>query len=68
MHIARDDQRASVLIAAFSFFAPDIEVIDFPAWDCLPYDRVSPRVEIASRRMAALASLLTPNERPQGSF
>ncbi|MFZ1988739.1 MAG: transcription-repair coupling factor [Alphaproteobacteria bacterium] len=60
LHIARDDQRASVLTAAFGFFAPDIQVIDFPAWDCLPYDRVSPRVEIASRRMAALAALLAP--------
>ena len=60
LHIARDDQRAAFLISAFGFFAPDIEVIDFPAWDCLPYDRVSPRVEIASRRIAALARLLAP--------
>jgi transcription-repair coupling factor (superfamily II helicase) len=32
-------------------------VLDFPAWDCLPYDRVSPNPEISARRMATLAVL-----------
>ena len=31
-----------MLSRALGFFAPDIEVLEFPAWDCLPYDRVSP--------------------------
>src|SRR5665213_2860118 len=29
----------------------------FPAWDCLPYDRVSPKPDIESRRLATLAAL-----------
>ena len=37
--------------------APDLNVLTFPAWDCLPYDRVSPIPEIVSRRVATLASL-----------
>ena len=32
-------------------------MLDFPAWDCLPYDRVSPNPEICARRMATLAAL-----------
>ena len=32
-------------------------MIDLPAWDCLPYDRVAPHGEIVSRRIAALARL-----------
>jgi len=60
VYVARDDARAAAMAATLSFFAPDLELIDFPAWDCLPYDRVSPKVDIVSRRMAALGSLLAP--------
>ena len=55
VHIARDGARAAEMMEALRFFAPDIPVIDFPAWDCLPYDRVSPSSAVVSRRMAALA-------------
>ena len=65
MFIARDDTRASGFIAACRFFAPDIPVISLPAWDCLPYDRVSPSRTLAARRAAALHSLLiAPTDKP----
>ncbi|MHA1164202.1 MAG: transcription-repair coupling factor [Alphaproteobacteria bacterium] len=58
LHIARDDKRMSALKAALAFFGGGkIETIAFPAWDCVPYDRISPNSEIASRRLAALAEL-----------
>ncbi len=58
LHIARDDKRMSALKAALAFFGGgNIEVISFPAWDCVPYDRISPNSEIASRRLATLAEL-----------
>lgn len=57
LHIARDDQQAEKLCAAAKFFNPQAEVIYFPAWDCLPYDRISPNPEIASERLQALARL-----------
>ena len=57
LHVARDDKRAEAMRAALSVFAPGLAVLDFPAWDCLPYDRVSPNPEICSRRMATLATL-----------
>jgi transcription-repair coupling factor (superfamily II helicase) len=58
IHIARDDKRAAAMRAALAFFAPDMPVIDFPGWDCLPYDRVSPHADIAAARMATLAALV----------
>lgn len=58
-HIARDGLRAAAMKQALAFFAPDIPVIDYPAWDCLPYDRVSPSGTASSRRMAALATIAT---------
>ena len=58
LHVARDDTRASELQEALKFFDPGLQVLNFPAWDCLPYDRVSPKAEIAGARMAVLASLV----------
>ncbi|NNE53126.1 MAG: transcription-repair coupling factor [Sulfitobacter sp.] len=57
-HIARDDKRVAALREALAFFAPDMPVMDFPGWDCLPYDRVSPNADISARRMATLAALV----------
>ncbi len=59
LHVARDDARAARLAEALAFFAPGVEVVVFPAWDCLPYDRVSPHTEIVARRIDALARLAT---------
>ncbi|HYF22785.1 MAG TPA: transcription-repair coupling factor, partial [Caulobacteraceae bacterium] len=54
---ARDYARANAFEDALRFFAPDLKVLRFPAWDCLPYDRVSPTASLAAQRMAALAEL-----------
>jgi len=57
IHVARDDKRLAALQAALAFFAPDMPVVTFPGWDCLPYDRVSPNADISAQRMATLAAL-----------
>lgn len=54
VYVARDGARAANMRAALSFFAPDIAQAEFPAWDCLPYDRVSPSAAVTSGRMATL--------------
>ena len=58
LHVARDDKRMAAMAAALAFFAPDMPVIRFPGWDCLPYDRVSPNADISATRMATLATLV----------
>jgi transcription-repair coupling factor (superfamily II helicase) len=55
--ICRDGPRMAALARALSFFSPDIEVLQFPAWDCLPYDRVSPHGGVVAQRMTALSRL-----------
>ncbi|MBL4720731.1 MAG: transcription-repair coupling factor, partial [Alphaproteobacteria bacterium] len=59
IHVARDDSSMARLAHALPFFAPNIDLLVFPAWDCLPYDRVSPNTEILSRRLDTLAKLAT---------
>jgi len=53
--VCRDGQRMSALARALGFFAPDIVALEFPAWDCLPYDRVPPHAAFVAQRMAVLA-------------
>jgi len=58
LHVARDDRRLAALAGALPVFDPAIEILEFPAWDCLPYDRVSPNPEVASRRLDTLLRLI----------
>ena len=58
IHVARDDKRLAGVRAALAFFRPDMPVVHFPGWDCLPYDRVSPNADISAARMATLAGLV----------
>ena len=60
LHVGRDDGRMARTAAALAFFQPQLEVVTLPAWDCLPYDRVSPNAEIMSRRIDALTRLAEP--------
>jgi len=62
-HIARDDKRLAAMQAALAFFAPDMPVIVFPAWDCLPYDRVSPNADISAPLKNWIWSNLPPYQR-----
>ena len=55
--VARDGARASAFIDAMGFFAPEIEILRLPSWDCLPYDRLGPSGGIAAQRMATLSRL-----------
>src|SRR5436190_13137908 len=55
--ICRDGPRMAALARLLAFFSPDIEVLQFPAWDCLPYDRVSPHAGVVAQRMTALSRL-----------
>lgn len=64
IHVARDDRRAEAMRAALAALAPEVPVLDLPAWDCLPYDRVSPNPEILARRMSTLAALAAGLAKP----
>lgn len=55
--IAPDEQAMRAVTDAARWFAPELEVIEFPAWDCLPYDRASPALSVSSRRLSALHQL-----------
>ena len=55
--IASDEAAMRALVDAAGYFAPELEVLTFPAWDVLPYDRASPSLRIQAERLAALHRL-----------
>ncbi|MBO0740053.1 MAG: transcription-repair coupling factor, partial [Hyphomicrobiaceae bacterium] len=57
LHVARDDRRLEALADGLRFFAPGMRVIEVPAWDTVPYDRIGPNAEIVATRVAAMARL-----------
>lgn len=57
IHVCLDDSRLERLASQLAFFSPDVAVLKLPAWDCLPYDRVSPNPAISAQRLATLSRL-----------
>ncbi|WP_338465713.1 transcription-repair coupling factor [Novosphingobium sp. ZN18A2] len=63
--IAPDEAAMRAIADTAGFFAPDLQVIEFPAWDCLPFDRASPALSVSARRLAALHRLQQASDKPQ---
>ncbi|MCK0100485.1 transcription-repair coupling factor [Qipengyuania sp. S6317L1] len=63
--IAPDDAAMRSVAEAARFFAPEIEVLEFPAWDCLPYDRASPALSVSAARLSALFRMQRPSSSSQ---
>ena len=61
LHVSTDDLRFEQIHEALRFFAPDVEILRFPAWDCLPYDRISPTPNVVGERLKTLSRLLHRN-------
>ncbi|MEP0191196.1 MAG: transcription-repair coupling factor [Erythrobacter sp.] len=59
--IAPDEATMRSVADAARFFAPEVDVLEFPAWDCLPYDRASPALSISATRLSTLFKLQNPN-------
>ncbi|HEV2818585.1 MAG TPA: transcription-repair coupling factor [Allosphingosinicella sp.] len=63
--VAPDEAAMRALADAATYFAPELEVLTFPAWDCLPYDRSSPSLRATSERLATLHALQRATKKPQ---
>ncbi|RDC59673.1 UvrABC system protein [Alteripontixanthobacter maritimus] len=58
--VAPDDTAMRAMVEAAQFFAPEMDVLEFPAWDCLPFDRASPALSISAKRLSTLHRLQNP--------
>lgn len=65
IYIASSEANVDAMAEAVRFFAPHLEITSFPAWDCLPYDRVSPSPNVVATRMATLSALIDKPNLPR---
>ena len=63
LYVATDDAAMQAIADAAPFFAPDLIIHRFPAWDCLPYDRAGPSMRVSADRLATLSALQAPAKR-----
>ena len=61
--ILRDDVRLSRFSQSLRIINNNIDIIEFPAWDCLPFDKNSPNQKLVGKRVRALSSLANPNSK-----
>ena len=62
IYVARDDVRMTAMGDSLRRLAPDLRLLEFPAWDCLPFDRLSPQGGLVGRRIETLAQLASDVE------
>ena len=55
--VARDAQHMQTITDSIKFFDSRVDVVQYPAWDCLPYDRVSPNSRVISARINLLGRM-----------
>ena len=67
VYVARDERIANVAKEFLSFCDPKIDTVLLPAWDSLPYDRISPSPSIAARRCRSLATLANAKDKKSPS-
>jgi transcription-repair coupling factor (superfamily II helicase) len=65
IHMAASEERVEALARILAVLDPGLDIVVFPAWDCLPYDRASPSRETMGRRLRALRRLWAGGERPR---
>jgi transcription-repair coupling factor (superfamily II helicase) len=63
--IAADEAAMRALAETVPLFAPEVEVLTLPGWDCLPYDRASPALRVMAERLATLNALQAKRDKPQ---
>ena len=58
IYIASDGNSLAQTASMLRITHPELIVLEFPAWDTVPYDRVSPNAELTAKRIAALSQLV----------
>lgn len=59
LYILEDGTALADAAAEAAYLYPDLQILKFPAWDTVPYDRTSPNPAIVAQRIACLAELVS---------
>src|SRR3954466_1279884 len=59
--VTATSREAEDLVTALQSLLPTDSVVDYPAWETLPHERLSPRADTVGRRLAVLRRLRHPD-------
>src|SRR3954469_9936459 len=59
--VTATSREAEDLVTALESLLPEHSVVDYPAWETLPHERLSPRADTVGRRLAVLRRLRHPD-------
>lgn len=62
LFIAKSDMEMEIIANQIKFFSPQLQILNFLAWDCMPFDRASPRMQIMASRIRTLHRLTSRKE------
>lgn len=57
VYIAQNDASAQTFLQTLNFIIPNVTAAWLPAWDCAPYDRISPHADVMATRIQTLLGL-----------
>ena len=63
LYIASDGITLAQTAALLHNIEPQVEILEFPAWDTVPYDRVSPNSAITAKRVETLSKIIFADEK-----
>ena len=55
--ILRDDIRLDRISKSLKIINPELNILEFPSWDCLPFEMVSPNSKIVGQRVTTLTEM-----------
>ncbi len=64
IYVCRHESQIIQIESTLRFLYPSLEILIFPSWDCLPYDRMSPKRDIVGERIATLLKLNKGFDKP----
>ncbi|MBN9413316.1 MAG: transcription-repair coupling factor [Candidatus Paracaedimonas acanthamoebae] len=64
LYICHHETSLHELDATLRFLCPEVDILIFPPWDCLPYDRMSPKRDIIGERVTTLLKLNRALDKP----
>lgn len=62
--ISHTEEKAELAYQQLKILLPTASIYLFPAWDCLPYDRISPNLETITERLLTLQALQERSPQP----
>ena len=66
--VTNNNNNLSTISKSIKFLYKNVNVIEFPEWDCIPYDRISPSKDTVSKRINALNNIKKITDKGKNNF